>query len=162
MRLPTHISLSIRHNPHAGDYRSIEDWLVDEQVIERYIEPEDEAAIRESGEVWVVSWCPRTPVASNCVAAATLDRVLELARAAQPEPPNEVVDIEERLKLLRAASRPSEALEMHPYADAPSFRVPSAQGHILSAITQLERRRAELLGNEAIARLLRSPEDVPR
>jgi hypothetical protein len=60
---------------------------------------------------------------------------------------NEVADIEERLKLLRAASRPSEPMDTWEYADnGARDYTPTAQGHILSAITQLERRRAELLG----------------
>ena len=72
-------------------------------------------------------------------------------------PADEVADIEERLKLLRAASRSGEPLDEIRLTAAdtanvgvlqvsPSRLAPTAQGHILSAITQLERRRAELLG----------------
>jgi hypothetical protein len=69
----------------------------------------------------------------------------------------EARDIEARIRLLREASRPSEPLEERIDRDsmvreffnvgasrATETRV-SAQGHILSALTQLERRRAELL-----------------
>lgn len=43
-------------------------------------------------------------------------------------------DLEERIKLLRAASRPGE-----PLSDRDG---PTAQGHILSALSKLERSRA--------------------
>lgn len=62
-------------------------------------------------------------------------------------PEDEVADIEERLKLLRAASRPSE-LHTAPGTNG-NFKEPTAEGNIVSAIKKLERRRTELmLGKE--------------
>lgn len=87
MKFPKHINLSIEHQPHAIDYQPIEDWIEsyllsaeaggtprDEAIL-----PEDLAAIRATGEVWELSWCPDTPVGSCSVVAATLERALELA-----------------------------------------------------------------------------------
>jgi hypothetical protein len=47
-----------------------------------------------------------------------------------------IADLEDRRRLLRAASRPHEPLT--------SGRGPTAQGHILSAIAQIERELARL------------------
>jgi hypothetical protein len=87
MHLPRHISLSLHHNPHRDDYMPVETWLEnylraaaangtprDEAIL-----PEDQAAIRATGEVWELSWCPDTPVGSCTAVAATLERLLELA-----------------------------------------------------------------------------------
>jgi hypothetical protein len=88
LKLPRHISLSIQHNPHRGDYRTIERWVEDHLLAstagtgftaDEVIRPEDRAAILATGEVWVISWCPETPVGSCEVVAATLERALELA-----------------------------------------------------------------------------------
>jgi hypothetical protein len=80
MNLPKHICLSIEHNPHRGDYETVERWLELNDVRDAAdISPEDRAAILASGEVWTISWCPDTPVGSCTVAAATLERALEIA-----------------------------------------------------------------------------------
>jgi len=87
MKLPTHICLYLNHNPHRGNSETIERWvrnyLAHEAAHgtppEEAIHPDDRAAILASGEVWVLSWCPETPVGSCEVVAATLERALELA-----------------------------------------------------------------------------------
>ena len=81
MVLPKHICMSIQHNPHAGVYETIEKWLEHRDLNGdgECITPEDRAEILHTGEVWTISWCPDTPVGSRFVAAATLDRALELA-----------------------------------------------------------------------------------
>jgi glutamate synthase domain-containing protein 1 len=82
VNLPKHICLSIRHNPHLSNYETIERWLEQNEYREEAdISPEDGAAILASGEVWVISWCPETPVGSRSVASATLERALELANS---------------------------------------------------------------------------------
>lgn len=90
MKLPKHISLIIRHNPHRADYRTVEHWLDDYLAsatlgtgftADEAIRPEDLAAIRASGEIWTIAWCPDTPVGSCEVVAATLERALELANS---------------------------------------------------------------------------------
>jgi hypothetical protein len=80
MNLPRHIELSIHHNPHRGDYETIERWLeLNEQRDGAEITPADRAAILATGELWVVRWYPETPVGWCAVAAATLPRALKLA-----------------------------------------------------------------------------------
>lgn len=60
--------------------------------------------------------------------------------------PYEIADIEERIKLLREASRPTEP--MSAYNATRDAHEPTAQGHILSALTKLERRKAELIASK--------------
>ena len=81
LQLPKHIGLTIEHQPHEMNYETVEQWL-EWNKNRKYCEvaPEDEAAIIESGEIWGVQWYPDTPVGFYAVAAATLDRALELAR----------------------------------------------------------------------------------
>lgn len=81
MKLPKHICLSISHNAHKGIYETIEKWLEHRDLdgSSEDLKPEDRAEILRTGEVWEVSWCPNTPVGSCWVAAATLERALELA-----------------------------------------------------------------------------------
>jgi len=54
----------------------------------------------------------------------------------------EVRDLDARIAALKSASRPTEPLE----TTTTGRPTPSAQGHIASALSQLERRRAALLG----------------
>lgn len=90
MRFPKHMYLRLVHNPHAVDYQPLERWLEHQLLAaeaggiprDEAIAPADLAAIRSTGEVWVLSWCPDTPVGSCEVIAASLERVLELASAA--------------------------------------------------------------------------------
>jgi hypothetical protein len=79
--LPKHVCMSIEHNPHAGVYRTAEDWLRDRdnEYEVGWITADDRLQIVQSGEIWTISWCPDTPVGSCFVAAATLHRALELA-----------------------------------------------------------------------------------
>jgi hypothetical protein len=87
MNFPEHICLSLRHNPHRGDYTPVETWLENYLLSaeaggeprDEAILPEDRGAILATGEVWELSWCPRTPVGSCSAVAATMERVLELA-----------------------------------------------------------------------------------
>lgn len=61
----------------------------------------------------------------------------------------EVRDLDARIAALRSASRPTEPLEVTNEGAPANSRYrtsPSAQGHITSALSQLERRRAALLG----------------
>jgi len=87
MKLPDHIHLTIEHNPHAVTYRTASEWLDEHLMFEEMakiprdeaVAPEDQAAIRATGEVWLISWHPNTPVGICSVVAATLERALELA-----------------------------------------------------------------------------------
>lgn len=87
MKLPSHIALTIEHNPHAANYQTAAEWLEHHLYFDEIakiprdesVTPEDRAAILASGEVWKISWHPDTPVGSCSVVAATLERALELA-----------------------------------------------------------------------------------
>lgn len=79
---------------------------------------------------------------------AIADRYDAALTAAQPpdlesDIDREARDLDARIRLLREASRPLEAIEV---VMAKIGYRPTAQGHILSAITQLEARRAKLQG----------------
>lgn len=78
MNLPHHINLTIEHQPHAICYETVEQWLESEREM---VEPSanDRAEMIRTGEVWLLNWCPDTPVGSCCVVAATLGRALKLA-----------------------------------------------------------------------------------
>lgn len=80
IRLPRHVCLSIQHNPHAGGYETAENWIANRSAEQSVgIEPQDLTEMLRTGEIWVISWCPNTPVGSCSVAAATLERAIELA-----------------------------------------------------------------------------------
>lgn len=83
MNLPKHINLTIEHQPHATCYQSAAQWLETVDVFDAVdIEPADRAEMLRTGEIWEISWHPNTPVGSHSVAAATLERALELANDA--------------------------------------------------------------------------------
>lgn len=80
MKLPKHINLRIVHQPHATSYETVEQWLKTVDTFDAVdIEPEDRAEMLRTGEVWEIQWYPNSPVGSHSVAAATLERALELA-----------------------------------------------------------------------------------
>lgn len=83
MKLPNHINLHIEHQPHAANYETVEEWLLynESEPATRFADypAEDRAAMLAAGEIWTVQWYPNTPVGFCCVAAATLERALELA-----------------------------------------------------------------------------------
>lgn len=84
MVFPKHINLTIEHQPHAVNYETVEDWLAkakSEYCVE--VLTEDAAEILKTGEVWVIHWYPRTPGSFCQIAAATLERALELANASE-------------------------------------------------------------------------------
>lgn len=82
MKLPKHINLTIEHNPHASHYLTAEEYL-DEDLKDfaSDIAPADRAAMIATGEIWEIQWYPDTPIGFYVVAAATLERALELANA---------------------------------------------------------------------------------
>ena len=93
MKLPKHMYLRIVHNPHAVNYQPLEDWIENTFLSaaaggftrDETILPADLTAIRARGDVWVIDWCPDTPVGSRSVIAASLERALELANDEEPD-----------------------------------------------------------------------------
>ena len=84
MVFPKHINMTIEHQPHAAYYESVEDWLAKSKREDHVdVLPEDAAEMLKTGDVWVIQWYPNTPVGFRVVAAATLERALELANASE-------------------------------------------------------------------------------
>lgn len=80
MKVPTHINMTIEHQPHAPNYETVETWLAKAKE-DDYVDvlPEDAAEMLRTGEIWLIQWYPITPIGFCVVAAATLERALELA-----------------------------------------------------------------------------------
>lgn len=83
---PTHIALTIEHNPGATCYENVRTYLAGlqrdrgEEALPEFPSPEERAKAEETNSLWVVNWHPSTPVGSNEVAAATLEVALAFAR----------------------------------------------------------------------------------
>lgn len=78
--LPSHLSLVIEHQPHLLHEVPVEEWLkeaAEEDLCE--ILEEDRLAMISTGEVWMIQWYPKDSTLYCAVAAATLERALELA-----------------------------------------------------------------------------------
>ncbi len=82
MKLPRHINVTIEHQPHATSYQTVKEWLAE---YPGEFEDADRAQMVETGEVWTIQWYPNTPVGFEIVAAASLERALELANASDPD-----------------------------------------------------------------------------
>lgn len=78
MKLPKHINLIIEHNPHTAYYQTVRQWLEDLDNCRRF-RSEDAYEMLRADEIWTIQWYPDTPIGSYTVAAATLERALELA-----------------------------------------------------------------------------------
>jgi hypothetical protein len=72
--------MHIEHQPNATNYETVEEWLQynDEHKFAE-ITREDRAEMLRTNEIWIVQWYPITPVGFYAVAAATLDKALQLA-----------------------------------------------------------------------------------
>jgi hypothetical protein len=77
LKFPKHINFTLEHNPHSLLYEEVEYWLDNAMYCE--VLPEDRDEMIKTGEIWELHWYPNTPVSFSCVAAATLDRVLQVA-----------------------------------------------------------------------------------
>ncbi len=84
MNLPKHVSLCITHQPHAAYNERIAQYFENRDIS---LDVNEFAEMVKTGEVWLVQWYPTSPVglyeAAITVAAATLERALELARDLQ-------------------------------------------------------------------------------
>jgi hypothetical protein len=104
VRLPGR-SAFVGYNPHVGLEQDLEGWLAelaDTEQEQAVITAEDEAAIRRTGEVWVLDWHP-APGEVRSVAAASLARVLELAGALPAAPGQVRLDLDAMEATARAA-----------------------------------------------------------
>lgn len=75
------ISFSIEFQPQASNYETVEDYLTRSEVEE--VTPEDREEMIRRDVIWSLQWYPHTPIGFCAVAAATLERCIELALAGQ-------------------------------------------------------------------------------
>lgn len=85
MKFPKHLTLHINHNDHESSYEKIEDYLKDRHIKPEDILPEDREQIIRTNSIWEVQWYPRTPISFYYVAAATLERCLEIINSQEWE-----------------------------------------------------------------------------
>ena len=74
------VGMSIEYNEHKLVYQGIEEYLqlhVNELDV-MDVDPSDWEQIVATDTIWEVRWYPRTPIGFNQVAAATLERALEI------------------------------------------------------------------------------------
>lgn len=84
MYLPEHkAGLSLTHNEHRNYYQSAREAIAEwDDGYADWPPGEMEKAIA-TDSIWVLHWYPNTPVGFNCVAASTLEAVLDAARAVE-------------------------------------------------------------------------------
>lgn len=81
MQMPEHkAGLFLAHDEHKLFYQDAAEWIDEQGSIVWAAEGERERAI-ETDSVWDLQWYPDTPVGSYRVLGATLDAVLEVAKA---------------------------------------------------------------------------------
>ena len=81
--LPAHnCGLFLTHNEHLNYHETAEQYLSDaasRSASANWKDDESKQRAIQANEIWELQWYPRTPVASYCVAAPTLQEVLSLA-----------------------------------------------------------------------------------
>lgn len=83
LKLPEHkCGLYITHNEHKNYYLSVEEYIADD-ISQRcdWLNEEAKAKAIATNEVWTLQWYPNTPVGFNCVAAPTLEELLDFANS---------------------------------------------------------------------------------
>jgi len=80
--LPRNIAISIERNPHVVFRVGVTQYVKENRI---NIDPGELAASVESGELWVVTWWPNTPVGACISAASTMQAAIGLASACQAE-----------------------------------------------------------------------------
>lgn len=81
MQFPPHkCGLFLSHNEHRDYYMKLAEWLKEspQQQISWESKEAEKRAI-ESDEIWVLQWYPETPVGFHCIAAPTIDELLQWA-----------------------------------------------------------------------------------
>lgn len=83
MKFPEHkCGLYLEHNPNRDYYETVKEWLEkgNGQLAE-FKSPQSKQRAIDTNEIWILQWYPNTPVGFNCVAASTLEEVLDLANS---------------------------------------------------------------------------------
>lgn len=80
--LPPHkCGLFLTHNEHRDYYEKLEQFIVDQDLVDDFESPESMQKSIDTDECWVLQWYPNTPVGFNRVAGPTLEGVLARATA---------------------------------------------------------------------------------
>lgn len=75
IKLPTHINLSLEHNPHSASYMSVEEW---EKCVEiSWISEEERSLAIKHDSMWSIVWYPDNPVGSYSESAHDLKELLD-------------------------------------------------------------------------------------
>lgn len=88
MEFPPHkCSLTLEHNPHRDMYQSVEEYAQDrpDYIEGNWASPEERRNAIETGEMWLLHWCPDTPIGFFVVVASTLEAVLGAAAKVRRE-----------------------------------------------------------------------------
>lgn len=76
MKFPNHkCDLILHHNPHKGDYETIQQWVAENKMYEW----KDSESLRRAiatNEIWTLQWYPETPIGFLAVASPTLEELL--------------------------------------------------------------------------------------
>lgn len=86
VKLPKHkCGLFLSHNEHRDYYQSIEEAILEREEHRDWRSEEDKAEAIATDELWELQWYPDTPISSYCVAAPTLEKLLEYAMEVEAE-----------------------------------------------------------------------------
>lgn len=80
MKFPKHHQMYISHNEHRTNYESVEQYFSGGygKRNKEDILPEDLKECIKEDEIWEIQWYPKTPISFHHVAAASLERCLEI------------------------------------------------------------------------------------
>lgn len=77
---PHKASLHLNHNQHKAYYESVEDYILSANARFDFRSEEERQACIATNEIWELQWYPETPIGFCCIAAPTLEALLEYAK----------------------------------------------------------------------------------
>lgn len=84
--LPPHkASLHLTHNNHTVNYETVEEYILREEERFDFRSGEEREACITNGEIWELQWYPNTPIGFCCIAAPTLEALIEYAEELHDE-----------------------------------------------------------------------------
>lgn len=87
IKLPKHnCELLITHNPHKGNYETVEELIFNRDLTDDYFVSKEEMDLCiKHNELWEVQWYPDTPVGFHLICGYTLESVLNKANELDDE-----------------------------------------------------------------------------
>jgi hypothetical protein len=79
-KLPPHkYSLSLTHNQPRDYHETVKEYLDDDINSDRieWVSEEEKQKAIATNEIWEIQWYPDTPIGFYCVAASTLDALMD-------------------------------------------------------------------------------------